>query len=119
MKHEQIINTVPLLGDIYENNNDMVYETVKTLILEGPRWHWILHLYQSGDEQAAWLALRDHYEGESFQDHQKEAAYASIASSQCQGEHHNFSFETYITLHQKAHMELEQNGEPVPESKKA
>ena len=62
--------------------------------------------------------MRAHYEGDSFQNHQKEAAYASIASSQYQGEHHNFSFETYITLHQKAHMELEWNGEPVPESKK-
>jgi len=47
-------------------------------------------------EQLAWLALRAHYKDESFQNHQKEAAYASIASSQYQGEHHNFSFLHYF-----------------------
>ena len=96
IEHEQIINTVPLL-DVYEKDNDMVHGIVKTLVLKGPGWHWISHLDQSCDGQAAWLALRAHYEGDSFQNHQKEAAFASIASSQYQGEHHNFSFKTYIT----------------------
>ena len=65
----------------------------------------VSHLDHSHDSQAKWLALRPHYEGDSFQNRQNEAAYASIASSQYQGEHCNFSFETYVTLYQKAHME--------------
>lgn len=117
-EHECIINTIPLWGDVYDWDNDIVYGIMKTLVLECPGWYWISHLNHTHDGHAAWLVLWAHYEGDSFQNHQKESAYASIASSQYQGEYCNISFETCVTLHEKAHLELEWNGEPVPESKK-
>ena len=49
MECEKIINMVPMQGDVYEKDNDVVYGFVKMLVLEGPGWHWISHLNHSHD----------------------------------------------------------------------
>jgi hypothetical protein len=48
---------------------------------------------------------------------QKQAAYASIASSTYLGPHKGFTFVDYITLHQTAHNKLLDLDKPVSESK--
>lgn len=115
---EQLISTVPLRGEHYKRDNDKVYGIIKSLVLEGPGWNWIIHLDRSRDGRDAWKALKAHYEGASNLNRNKEEAYASIASAQYQGERKNFTFETYTNIHQKAHQDLQRLNEPVSEVKK-
>ncbi|MGH3055021.1 MAG: hypothetical protein ACRDL7_08605 [Gaiellaceae bacterium] len=95
-----------------------MYGVLKSLLLEGPGWNWIIHLDQSRDGRKAWQALKSHYEGDSNVNRNKDEAYASIASATYQGERKNFTFETYMNIHQRAHQDLQRLGEPVPEMKK-
>ncbi|MGH3053995.1 MAG: hypothetical protein ACRDL7_03340, partial [Gaiellaceae bacterium] len=115
---ETLINTVPLRGEQFKRDNEKVYGIIKSLVLEGPGWNWIIQLDRSRDGREAWKALKAHYEGESVLNRNKEEAYASIASAQCQGEQRNFTFETYTNVHQKAHQDLKRLDEAVPEAKK-
>ncbi|MGH3053398.1 MAG: hypothetical protein ACRDL7_00285 [Gaiellaceae bacterium] len=115
---EELINTVPLRGEHYKRDNDKVYGVLKSLVLEGPGWNWIIHLDRSRDGRKAWQALRSHYEGDSNVNRNKDEAYASITRATYQGERKNFTFETYTNIHQRAHQDLQRLGEPVPEMKK-
>jgi hypothetical protein len=66
-EQEIAIATAPLLGDQFNLDNVRVYGIVKQLILEGPAWAYITSIIDhSKNGRAAWLALRTHYEGDSF-----------------------------------------------------
>jgi len=85
-EREWIKAMVLLQGPCYVCDNETIYGILKTLVLEGPGWPWISHLDKHKDGQATWKAIMAHYDGDSFQNHQKESAYSSIANSQYQGE---------------------------------
>jgi len=65
------------------------------------------------DGRRAWLALVAHFEGDAQRDCIKDHAYSSIAAAK-----KRFSFETYVTIHQEAYEDLEQDGEHVSEEKR-
>ena len=48
----------------------------------------------------------------------KDAAYNLIWTSQYMDKKCHFNFEKYLTAHIKAHQDLADNGEPMPESRK-
>jgi hypothetical protein len=48
----------------------------------------------------------------------KDEAYNLIQTSQYMGKKCNFNFEKYLTIHIKAHQDLVDNREPMPESRK-
>ncbi|MGH7955223.1 MAG: hypothetical protein ACREOZ_04605, partial [Gloeomargaritales cyanobacterium] len=95
-----------------------VYGIIKSLVLEGPGWNWIIHLDREENGRAAWKALKDHYEGKSETSRRKDEAYKSLGNSLYVGERKNFTFEVYTNIHQKAHQDLMRMGEPVPENRK-
>ena len=53
-------------------------------------------------------------------DNEVDDAYFSLSTCACafKGSTHHYSFQNYVTLHQKAHNELKGLGEPVSETKK-
>ena len=117
-EHEQLTKTVPLYGPDFIIDNGNVYDILKGVILAGPAWPWMQEHNKKRDVCKAWKSLIAHYEGDSVINMNKEAAYASITHSEYLGDRHNFTFETYVTLHQHAHLDLERYGEAIPESKK-
>jgi hypothetical protein len=40
-QHEHVLNTVPLFGDDFDEDNGMVYDLLKGLMLAGPAWPWM------------------------------------------------------------------------------
>ena len=117
-EHEQLTKTVPLSGPDFIIDNGNVYDILKGLILAGPAWPWMQEHDKKRDGRKAWKSLIAHYEGDSVINRNKEAAYASITCAEYLGDRRNFTFETFVTLHQQAHLDLERYGEAVPESKK-
>ena len=47
----------------------------------------------------------------------KAQAYNTIKNASYSGEKQNWTFEMYVTLHQKSHQTLEEYGKPVPPAK--
>jgi hypothetical protein len=118
-EQELMIATAPLLGDQYNLDNERVYGIVKQLILEGPAWAYITSdIDRAKNGRNAWLALRAHYEGESFLNKQKEEAYKAIDMVHYKGERATFTFEHFTGILTKAYNDLQRYGEPVLESKK-
>jgi hypothetical protein len=114
-----VIATAPLTGDQYNLDNERVYGVIKQLILEGPAWAYITSdIDRAKNGRAAWLALRAHYEGESFLNKQKEDAYKAIDMVHYKGERSTFTFEHFTGILTKAYNDLQRYGEPVLESKK-
>jgi hypothetical protein len=117
-QREHLVNTIPLQGPDFDEDNGVVYDLLKGLMLAGPAWPWMQQYDQSRKGHEAWKALMEHYEGSSVINRNKEAAYAALRHAKYHGECHNFSFESYVTMHQQARQDLKRYGEEVPESKK-
>jgi hypothetical protein len=118
-EQEFLVSTTPLEGDLYDLDNERVYAIVKQLILEGPGWAYITNVIdRTKDGRAAWLALRAHYEGESYMNKQKEDAYRLIEHLHYKGERATFTFEHFSGQLTKAYNDLQRYNEPILESKK-
>ncbi|MGH7974599.1 MAG: hypothetical protein ACREBR_03670 [bacterium] len=55
---ERLIQTVPLEGELFVRDNRKVYGILKSLLLEGPGWNWIIHLDRAENGREAWKALK-------------------------------------------------------------
>jgi hypothetical protein len=112
---EQLIATTALSGPHFELDNQMLYNELKPLVIDGPGWSFIKKYDKKKQGRNAVLALlKMQAEGTLAKISHKVAAYASImSSSPCKG----FTFSSYVTLHQVAHNELLDLDEPA-ETKK-
>jgi hypothetical protein len=118
-EQEMLIATAPLTGNQFDLDNERVYGVIKQLILEGPAWSYITNIIdRAKNGRAAWLALRAHYEGESFMNKQKEDTYKAIENAHYKGERATFTFEHFTGILTKGYNDLQQYGEPVLEAKK-
>jgi hypothetical protein len=68
--------------------------------------------------RAAWLALRAHYEGESFLNKQKEETHKIIENVHYKDECATFTFEHFTGILTIGYNTLQRYGEPVLEAKK-
>ena len=116
-EREERIQTVAVSGHHYNRDNARFYALLKSLTLEGPAWTWIERFDCASDGRGAFMALVAHYEGDSAQNYNKELAYKSVENATYQGERRNFSFDQYISVHQRAYSSLERLDEAVPDEK--
>jgi hypothetical protein len=107
-----------LIGPDYMRDNARVYAIIKQRVLEGPGRSYIMIFDRVSDERAAWLALINHFEGDSYRNHNVEDAYSTLESIHYKGEHKGFNSEKFVEKHNEAFLELSQYGEPVFETKK-
>jgi hypothetical protein len=115
-EQEMLISTAPLTGDQFDLDNERVYGFIKQLILEGPAWSYITSVIdRTKNARGAWLAMRAHYEGESFLNKQKEETYKAIEDK---GERSTLTFEHFTGILTKGYNDLQHYGEPVLEAKK-
>jgi len=108
---------VPLSGHYYDLDNHVVFDSLKSRLLNGPAWTWIQDYDNKRDGRAAWKSLQAHYEGVGSQIRLKNAAYSSIKRAEYKGTK-NFDFDLYKKIQTQAHSDLKRYGEPVPETKK-
>jgi hypothetical protein len=77
---------VPLMGPHYDLDNHVVFDSLKSHLLNGPAWTWIQDFDPKRDSRSAWKALQAHYEGVGGQIQMKTAAYASIKRAEYKGQ---------------------------------
>jgi hypothetical protein len=74
---EENIAVAPSTSEDFQWDNTWVYGVIKQLVLEGPRWCYILPYDKTSNGRAAWLSLTAHFEGESYRNRNVENAYAT------------------------------------------
>jgi hypothetical protein len=87
-------------------------------VVEGAGWAFIKKFDCSKNGRGAVLALKRQAKGNLAKRTQKAKAYENLAQARYRGERQNFEFSNYVQIHQDAHNELLELGEPVPETKK-
>ena len=117
-RYGELIARAPLSGTTYGKDNHRVFQIIKGLVLKGPAYAWIQLQEAANDGRGAWKSLTAHYDGVNNKTMTKDEAYNLIRTSQYMGEKRHFNFEKYLTIHIKAHQDLADNGEPMPESRK-
>ena len=114
----RMIALAPLNGASYQRDNARVYGIIKQLVLEGPGRTYILRFDGAADGRSAWLALRDHYEGDGFRNRNVDDAYTLLDKLSYAGEKKGFTFEKFVERHMECFLELARFDEPILESKK-
>ena len=114
----EIAAIVQLSGEHYKVDNESVWEIVKSVVIDGFGWNYVKRFDKNMDGRGAVQALRRQCEGRTSINTRKNKAYLSISGSAYKGHRKAFSFAQYVAIHQSAHNELEDCGEPLPETKK-
>jgi hypothetical protein len=115
---EQAVTIAPLVGEQYNRDNAKVYGILKQLCLDGPGRSYILNFDKAKDGRGAWLAMYNHYEGDSYRNRAKLEAYAILENIHYEGERKGFTFEKFVERHNECYLELIRHNEPVYEEKK-
>lgn len=109
----------PLEGQAFEVDNRRVYAIIKSLIIEGPAWSYIMPAVdRAKNGRRAWKLLRDHYGNETFMNREIEEADSAIERLHYKKEYINFTFEDFITQLTKHYNTLEHHGEFISEETK-
>jgi hypothetical protein len=114
---DDLINTIVLDGPRFRVDNKWMYAALKPLVVDGPGWPFIQPFNRTQNGRGAFLALKQQAEGQSAVTTRKAKAYADLSTAQYTGKG-KYTFDQYVSRHQKAHNELESLGEPVAETKK-
>lgn len=106
--NERYYALTKLSGPHYEEDNDKVFQALKTALLNGPGWAFIRRFDATSDGQAAVKAIKAQAEGRSAEDTRKRHAYANIEGARYSGPRRNWDFQKYVQRHQEAHEEAEE-----------
>ncbi len=117
-ERERAIAITPHSGDAHQRDAIRLWDILKPLVLEGPAWHYIVAHDKRKNGPAAWDNIIAHFDGDASMTRFKASAYASLQKAAYTGKSKHFTFEQYVTLHQKAHAELARLEEAIPENKK-
>ncbi len=102
---EQAVAIAPLIGDQYNRDNAKVYGILKQLCLEGPGRSYILDFDHAKDGRGAWLAMFNHFEGDSYRNHAKLEAYNTLNTIHYDGEKKGFTFEKFVEKHDECYLD--------------
>lgn len=116
--HERLVASTPHTGSAFAEDNGKVWTVIKQLTLNGPAFAYIGSHERTRNGRGAIKSLISHYEGESNMSKTKQQAYDDMTNLVYSGERRNFTFETYVNRHSKAHMILAEYNETLAESKK-
>jgi hypothetical protein len=114
----RMIALAPLNGMSYQQDNACVYGIIKQLVLEGTGCTYILRFDGTADGRSAWLALRNHYEGDGFRNQNVDDAYSLLDKLAYTGEMKGFTFEKFVEKYMECFLELAQFDELILESQK-
>jgi phosphoglycolate phosphatase-like HAD superfamily hydrolase len=115
---DEMIARCPHDGEDFAADNNQVWSVIRACTHGGPAWSWVSAHARSRNGRAAWLALRSHYLGPTNQSKIMNKAEGDLENKFYSGERRNFSFERFAEIHQQAHTDLDEFGEPLTEAAK-
>jgi len=115
---DDLVATLVLEGPTFNKANKRVFAVLKKATVKGAGWTFIKKYDVKSDGRGAFLALKKQATGESAVATIKAKAYAAIQAAVYHGNNSKYTFARYVQAHQEAHNTLEDEGEPIPETKK-
>jgi len=115
---EQAVAIAPLAGEQFNRDNAKLYGILKKLCLEGPGRSYILDFDSAKNGWGTWLAMYNHFKGDSYRNRAKLEAYSTLEHIHYDGEKKGFTFEKFVEKHNECYLELARHNEPVYEEKK-
>ena len=108
--YERLMYQLPLNGQAYNQDNEVVFSYVQLAVLQTLAENWIFDAVPGRDGRAAMRALRDHYQGEANLDVRATKAQQTLDTLTYTSEK-NMPFETMITNLNKAYNSLKRQGQ--------
>jgi hypothetical protein len=104
----------------YPVDNARVFELLNDAVSEHKHVKtWIKPFATTRNGRGAWLAFKSHYRGSSELEAIETAAENKLENLVYRGEKQRYNFETHVSMHRKAHQEIEKaTGTPIPEATK-
>jgi hypothetical protein len=116
--NDDLIATASHTTPSYRIDNEIVFDLLKLLVINGEGCAYILKFNITRDGRKVWDALELQAEGPVAITTRKAEAYTSIEKASFSGMSRKFTFDMYVSAHLLGHNELSLLGEPVSESKK-
>lgn len=115
---QEMILRGPLTGHAFNIDNKRLWQLWYTVLHDTESYSWISQHARRQDGRAAHSSVKTHYLGEGHHQRTRTRADAVVESLFYTGEKPNFTFETYCSKLKRAHGQLSDAEEPVPEDKK-
>ena len=115
---ENIKNNATLFGNEYKRDNTKVFTLLRTILTNTVAWDIISTKAKNQDGRGAFMALLNHYEGDSFNDLKRTEATAKMTKTFYSGDTRTFTWEKFVSVHLKAHRLYSETGEPLTENMK-
>ena len=99
----------------FNTDNGCVFDLLNDAVKDHQRVQtWIKSFLAKRDGRDAWIAFKAHYLGSSQMDTIASTAEDKLLMSQYHGERPRYDFERHISVHQKAHIDIEKaTGTPL------
>lgn len=115
---DELIRRAPHNTETYVADNQAVWNVIRHVTHETNGWSWVQSFARRRDGRGAYLSMKQHYLGESFQAKIKTTAEKVLDTAFFDGKKRNYTFDKYISALKGAFSDLEQYGEPLSEDKK-
>ena len=103
-------------GPEFQKDNQDLFTLIRHYLTGTDGWNVISRYQRMKDGHGAYLALRAHYEGESFNDLLKSRANLMMSRTFYKGDTTKFTWEKYVTVHLEAHRMFHDAKEPLAET---
>ena len=108
---EEIFKVRPVhFGRVYKEDNKLVWNVIKSLLMDSPSYDHIISFDKTADGRKAWRTLKTFYEGEDFKQRLQDDAFTILNNSIYKGNSNRNNFESYVNKHLKAHKFLLEAG---------
>lgn len=115
---DEMIERGPHTGQYYEADNRAVWQVIRHVTHGGMAWNWVSRFARQHNGRAAYLALKTHYLGDSYQRRIRAAADNTLEKAYFDGTVRTFTFEHYTGALNNAFADIEISGEQVSEIRK-
>jgi hypothetical protein len=115
---KEMIACSPHDEESYVADNAQVWIIICSCSHEGPAWTWVLSYLRARNGRVVWFALRLHYLGPTNQLKIMTQAEGDLEAKFYNRERCGFFFERFAEIHQQAHTDMEEFGEPLTEAAK-
>lgn len=103
---------LPLTGSIFEADNVMVWNMIYSVTHGGPAWPWVKQYNRTSNGRKAFLAIKQHFMGDAYQNTIKLKADKTLETLFYNGSR-NFSHDAYCEKMKNAIQELEEAGDKL------
>ena len=104
------------IGPEFQKDNNDLFTLIRHYLTGTDGWNVVSRYQRMKDGRGAYLALRSHYEGESFNDLLKSRANLMMSRTFYRGDTTKFTWEKYVSVHLEAHRMFFDAKEPLADT---